>query len=108
MSSYMLERLATVRFDIAVLLNLSPDHLTAMRYGHYIAAKTHIFDRQGQDDLAVLGYDDDARRCLPAPGKREACAPAAVRRAFERGGTPPAWQLAVEAAEMPLANRAAM
>jgi len=26
----------------------------------YIAAKTHIFDRQGQDDLAVLGYDDDA------------------------------------------------
>jgi UDP-N-acetylmuramoylalanine--D-glutamate ligase len=57
MSSYMLERLTTLRFDAAALLNLSPDHLD--RHGDmagYIAAKRHIFDRCGH---AVLGIDDE-------------------------------------------------
>ena len=59
MSSYMLERLQTLRFDAAALLNLSPDHLD--RHGDmagYVAAKRHIFDRQGPGDIAVLGVDD--------------------------------------------------
>jgi len=59
MSSYMLERLATLRFDAAALLNLSPDHLD--RHGGmagYIAAKRRVFDRQGPGDLAVVGIDD--------------------------------------------------
>ncbi len=61
MSSYMLERLATLRFDAAALLNLSPDHLD--RHGDmagYAAAKRHVFDRQGAGDVAVIGTDDDA------------------------------------------------
>ena len=60
MSSYMLERLLTLRFDAAALLNLSPDHLD--RHGDmagYVAAKRHAFDRQGAGDLAVVGMDDD-------------------------------------------------
>ena len=59
MSSYMLERLQTLRFDAAALLNLSPDHLD--RHGDmagYIAAKAHIFDRQGAGDAAVVGVDN--------------------------------------------------
>ena len=59
MSSYMLERLATLRFDAAAMLNLSPDHLD--RHGDmtgYIAAKRAIFDRQVTGDLAVVGVDD--------------------------------------------------
>ena len=59
MSSYMLERLATLRFDVAALLNLSPDHLD--RHGDmagYLVAKRHIFDRQGPEDVAILGQDD--------------------------------------------------
>jgi len=59
MSSYMLERLATMRFDVAALLNLSPDHLD--RHGDmagYLVAKKHIFDRQRADDVAILGQDD--------------------------------------------------
>jgi UDP-N-acetylmuramoylalanine--D-glutamate ligase len=59
MSSYMLERLATLRFDIGVVLNLSPDHLD--RHGGmdgYAAAKLHVFDRQEAGDLAVVGMDD--------------------------------------------------
>lgn len=58
MSSYMLERLATLRFDAAAMLNLSPDHLD--RHGDmvgYAAAKRHVFDRQQPGDLAVIGID---------------------------------------------------
>ena len=41
MSSYMLERLATLRFNVAVMLNITPDHLD--RHGDmagYVAAKS--------------------------------------------------------------------
>jgi UDP-N-acetylmuramoylalanine--D-glutamate ligase len=63
MSSYMLERTVSVRFDTAVMLNLSPDHLD--RHGDmqgYAAAKAAIFARQGPDDLSVLGMDDEGAR----------------------------------------------
>ncbi|MDO9711250.1 UDP-N-acetylmuramoyl-L-alanine--D-glutamate ligase [Paracraurococcus lichenis] len=65
MSSYMLERLATIRFNAGVMLNLSPDHLD--RHGDmagYAAAKAHIFARQRPEDLAVLGMDDAESRAL--------------------------------------------
>jgi UDP-N-acetylmuramoylalanine--D-glutamate ligase len=59
MSSYMLERIATLRFNVAVMLNLSPDHLD--RHGDmagYAAAKARLFARQSREDVAVLGQDD--------------------------------------------------
>ena len=68
MSSYMLERLQTLRFDAACLLNLSPDHLD--RHGNiegYGAAKFAIFDRQQAGDLTVLGIDDAWSRDQQAP-----------------------------------------
>ncbi len=67
MSSYMLERLATLRFDAAAMLNLSPDHLD--RHGDmagYAAAKRAIFDRQEPGDLAVVGADDRDSDALAA------------------------------------------
>jgi len=99
MSSYMLERLTTLRFDAAALLNLSPDHLD--RHGDmagYVAAKRRVFDRQGPANplvrrmdarkwprqrnggvcadfagLAVVGIDDDesasVARDLHRPGR---------------------------------------
>ena len=63
MSSYMLERIATVRFDAAVMLNLSADHID--RHGDmagYAVAKRSIFARQTTDDLAVVGIDDAGSR----------------------------------------------
>jgi UDP-N-acetylmuramoylalanine--D-glutamate ligase len=65
MSSYMLERLDSVRFDAAAMLNLSPDHID--RHGDmagYAMAKRAIFDRQTADDLAVIGVDDDGARAM--------------------------------------------
>jgi UDP-N-acetylmuramoylalanine--D-glutamate ligase len=67
MSSYMLERLATIRFDAAVMLNLSADHIE--RHGDmakYAMAKRAIFDRQVRNDLAVIGIDDPGSRDMAA------------------------------------------
>ena len=65
MSSYMLERLDSVRFDAAVMLNLSADHID--RHGDmagYALAKRAIFDRQTAADLAVVGIDDAGARAM--------------------------------------------
>ena len=67
MSSYMLERLATLRFDVAAMLNLSADHLD--RHGDmagYALAKRAVFDRQTEVDLAVIGIDDPLSREMAA------------------------------------------
>lgn len=63
MSSYMLERLETIRFDAAAMLNLSADHID--RHGDmagYARAKRAIFDRQTAADTAVVGFDDALSR----------------------------------------------
>ena len=67
MSSYMLERIVTLRFDAAAMLDLSPDHLD--RHGDmagYDAAKREIFARQTEDDVAVIGIDDEPSRQMAA------------------------------------------
>jgi UDP-N-acetylmuramoylalanine--D-glutamate ligase len=67
MSSYMLERLVTLRFDVAAFLNLSADHLD--RHGDmagYFAAKRHVFDRQDSSCAAVVGVDDEFGRAMAA------------------------------------------
>ena len=65
MSSYMLERIDTLRFNTAVMLNLSPDHLD--RHGDmagYASAKARIFMRAQAADTCVLGDDDAATRAI--------------------------------------------
>ncbi len=59
MSSYQLDLARGIVFDVAALLNLSPDHLD--RHGGmagYVAAKRHIFDGQGPACSAVIAVDD--------------------------------------------------
>ena len=66
-SSYQLDLIHETRFTIAVLLNLTPDHLD--RHGDmagYAAAKRRIFRRQQVGDTAVVGVDDDHGRALLA------------------------------------------
>ena len=63
MSSYMLERLRTLRFDVAAMLNVSADHLD--RHGTmdgYAAVKREVFARQDERDHAVIGVDDARSR----------------------------------------------
>jgi UDP-N-acetylmuramoylalanine--D-glutamate ligase len=59
MSSYQLELTFSITFDVAVLLNITPDHLD--RHGDmagYVAAKRLIFHRQTKPRAAVIGVDD--------------------------------------------------
>jgi UDP-N-acetylmuramoylalanine--D-glutamate ligase len=65
MSSYQLELTESLTFDVAVLLNLTPDHLE--RHGGmdgYIAAKRRIFARQRTPQTAVIGIDDALSRAI--------------------------------------------
>ncbi len=58
-SSFQLESIAAFRPDIAVLLNVTPDHLD--RHGSmeaYGRAKARMFENQTEDDAAVINADD--------------------------------------------------
>jgi UDP-N-acetylmuramoylalanine--D-glutamate ligase len=59
LSSYQLELTPSLAPDIAILLNISPDHLE--RHGGlagYIAAKKRIFANQAAGATAIVGIDD--------------------------------------------------
>ncbi|PWT87158.1 MAG: UDP-N-acetylmuramoyl-L-alanine--D-glutamate ligase [Acidobacteria bacterium] len=65
-SSFQLETIATFRPDVAVWLNLTPDHLD--RYGdmgEYRAAKFRIFENQGATDYAVINHNDELPALVP-------------------------------------------
>lgn len=58
-SSFQLERIETFHPRVAILLNLSPDHLD--RYpdvASYYSAKKHLFRNLGEDDFIIANADD--------------------------------------------------
>jgi UDP-N-acetylmuramoylalanine--D-glutamate ligase len=58
-SSFQLETVQTFRPRIAVVLNVTPDHLDRHRtFAAYTDAKARIFENQQPDDFAVLNADD--------------------------------------------------
>ncbi len=64
-SSFQLELIDSLAFDVAVLLNITPDHLD--RHGGmdgYIAAKRRIFAHQGAASTAIVGIDDPICRAV--------------------------------------------
>jgi UDP-N-acetylmuramoylalanine--D-glutamate ligase len=65
LSSYQLELLDTFRANVAVWLNITPDHID--RHGDmagYVTAKENIFARQQPGDCAVIGIDDQPSRAV--------------------------------------------
>ena len=59
-SSYQLDLSTTFAPDVAVLTNVSPDHLD--RHGGmegYVAAKMRLFAQMAPERLALIGVDDD-------------------------------------------------
>lgn len=65
LSSYQLELVETAALDVAVLLNISPDHLG--RHGGmdgYVAAKERIFAILKAGGTAVIGVDDEFCRSI--------------------------------------------
>lgn len=59
-SSYQLDLTTSFAPDVAILTNISPDHLD--RHGGmdgYVAAKTRLFQAMSADRVALIGVDDD-------------------------------------------------
>ncbi len=59
LSSYQLDLAKSLHCDVAVFLNISPDHLD--RHGGmdgYVEAKKRIFKNQEAGDIAIIGIDD--------------------------------------------------
>ncbi len=70
-SSFQLETIETFRPKIAVVLNVTPDHLDRHHtFENYVAAKTRIFENQTSSDFAVLNADDPS--CVAMAGKTKA------------------------------------
>ncbi|MBK8481174.1 MAG: UDP-N-acetylmuramoyl-L-alanine--D-glutamate ligase [Proteobacteria bacterium] len=93
LSSFQLERIEQFSAHIAVLLNLSEDHLD--RYPSYLAyqrAKARLFERQRPEDFALLSDEPDQPevRALAAAGRAQrlgfALAPGAERAAWQAEG----------------------
>jgi len=58
-SSFQLETIQTFRPKVAVVLNITPDHLDRHRtFEAYTNAKARIFENQQAEDFAVLNADD--------------------------------------------------
>jgi len=59
LSSFQLETVSSFHANVAVLLNITPDHLD--RYGsmdEYAAAKNRVFRNQTAEDFAIVNADD--------------------------------------------------
>ncbi len=75
LSSFQLEHIERFRPDVAVLLNLTEDHIDRHgSYAGYIDAKLRVFENQTPADLALVNLDDPdtagiAAR-LPGNGRR--------------------------------------
>ncbi len=70
-SSFQLETIETFHPKIAVVLNVTPDHLDRHHtFANYAAAKARIFENQASSDFAVLNADDD--NCVAMADKTKA------------------------------------
>ncbi|MFM8941379.1 MAG: UDP-N-acetylmuramoyl-L-alanine--D-glutamate ligase [Phenylobacterium sp.] len=89
LSSYQLDLTSSLKPDVAILLNISPDHLD--RHGGmegYVAAKRRILMNQDHGDTAVIGVDDPwgQRLCTEVTASnRRTIVPVSASKAIGRG-----------------------
>lgn len=85
LSSFQLETIKTFRPSIAVVLNVTPNHMDRYEtFNDYAAAKHRIFMNQTEDDVAVLNADDETVSSW-ADGLRAKVMTFSVRQELERG-----------------------
>jgi UDP-N-acetylmuramoylalanine--D-glutamate ligase len=81
--------LPSAKINIAVFLNITPDHLDRHGdMGHYVHAKENIFARQDKNDYAIIGVDDEY--CLLVyeelrAAQKQNIIPVSVKRKLEYG-----------------------
>jgi UDP-N-acetylmuramoylalanine--D-glutamate ligase len=85
-SSFQLETVESFRPQVAVMLNVTPDHLDRHpTLEAYAAAKARIFAAQTAADFAVLNIDDPTVEAM-AKGLRSHCVFISTRRTLSVGG----------------------
>ena len=58
-SSFQLESMTRTRFNVAVLLTISKDHIERHEnFQKYISEKIKIFNNQSENDFSIIGVDD--------------------------------------------------
>jgi UDP-N-acetylmuramoylalanine--D-glutamate ligase len=65
LSSFQLDLTTSLKSDVAVLLNLTADHID--RHGsfdNYANAKRHLFEMQRANDIAIISVDDEGCRSI--------------------------------------------
>jgi UDP-N-acetylmuramoylalanine--D-glutamate ligase len=65
LSSFQLDLMSKAKFNIAIFLNLTPDHLD--RHGTFEAykkAKLNIFNNQTRDDYAIISIDHEETKLI--------------------------------------------
>ncbi len=89
LSSYQLDLTSSLKPDVSIILNISPDHLE--RHGDmdgYVASKKRILLNQGKGDFAIVGVDDPwcQQICTEiTAANRRTIWPISARRAMGRG-----------------------
>ena len=85
LSSFQLETIKTLRPSIAIVLNVTPNHMDRYEtFNDYAAAKHRIFMNQTEEDVAVLNADDPTVSSW-ASGLRAKVMKFSVRKELERG-----------------------
>lgn len=87
-SSFMLDDMYDFKADIAVLLNITPDHLDRYDYklGNYAASKMRIAQNQTSDDVFIYCADDEETlKALKNTKVNSKMYPFSIRRKIEPG-----------------------
>ena len=72
LSSYQIDLTQSLDCDVAVLLNITPDHLDRYNgFEGYVASKARLFAMQSADHVAVIATEDEPSRSIAIqPGAR--------------------------------------
>ncbi|QCB38187.1 UDP-N-acetylmuramoyl-L-alanine--D-glutamate ligase [Sphingobium sp. PAMC28499] len=67
LSSYQIDLTHSLDCDVAVLLNITPDHLDRYNgFAGYVASKARLFAMQSADHVAVIATEDEPSRGIAA------------------------------------------
>jgi UDP-N-acetylmuramoylalanine--D-glutamate ligase len=86
LSSYQLDLTPGLKANVAILMNLSPDHID--RHGtmeNYAGVKARVFDNQDASDVAVVSVDDDWCQAIADKVRPGTLVPISVEKAVSNG-----------------------
>ena len=86
LSSFQLDGIHKFRSDIAIILNITPDHLERYngKFENYIASKFKITQNQTKKDVLIYNTDDSIVNNIQSQAKK---IPISLEKQYDEGGT---------------------